>query len=211
MTENDIKNYLEKLKQIEQQLNSDDDIEDFDFLKDVDKVLGSLNSDLAQQINQQPNNSTVLNSNSGTITEGVMVKVKKLDPNAVIPSYSKVGDAGMDLTITNIKENTSFSVTYGFGIAMEIPKGHVGLVFPRSSVRNQELILSNCVGVIDSGYRGELQATFKKTNGLDSFSYNVGERGAQIIILPYPQVFMTEVPELSNSERGEGGFGSTGK
>lgn len=211
MTENDIKNYLEKLKQIEQQLNSDDDIEDFDFLKDVDKVLGSLNSDLAQQMVQQVNNTVPLNGDSGTITQGVMVKVKKLDPNAVIPSYSKIGDAGMDLTITREIENTSFTVSYGFGIAMEIPKGFVGLVFPRSSVRNQDLILSNCVGVIDSGYRGELQATFKKTNGLDSLKYKVGERGAQIIVLPYPQVFMTEVPELSDSERGEGGFGSTGK
>jgi dUTP pyrophosphatase len=211
MTENDIKNYLEKLKQIEQQLNSDDDIEDFDFLKDVDKVLGSLNSDLVQQMVQPVNNTVPLNSDLGTITQGVMVKVKKLDPNAVIPSYSKIGDAGMDLTITREIENTSFSVSYGFGIAMEIPKGFVGLVFPRSSVRNQDLILSNCVGVIDSGYRGELQATFKKTNGLDSLKYKVGERGAQIIILPYPQVFMTEVPELSDSERGEGGFGSTGK
>jgi dUTP pyrophosphatase len=67
------------------------------------------------------------------------------------------------------------------------------------------------VGVIDSGYRGELQATFKKTQGLDSLSYNVGERGAQIMILPYPTVYMTEVPELSNSDRGTGGFGSTGK
>ena len=208
MTENDIKNYLEKLKQIEQQLNSDDDIEDFDFLKDVDKVLGSLNSDLAQQMVQPVN---TLNGDSVSIAQGVMVKVKKLDPNAVIPSYSKIGDAGMDLTITREIENTSFTVSYGFGIAMEIPKGFVGLVFPRSSVRNQDLILSNCVGVIDSGYRGELQATFKKTNGLDSLKYKVGERGAQIIILPYPQVFMTEVPELSDSERGEGGFGSTGK
>ena len=211
MTENDIKDYLEKLKQIEQQLNSDDDIQDFDFLKDVDKVLGSLNSDLAQQMSQPLNNTIPLNGDTGIITQGVMVKVKKLDPNAVIPSYSKIGDAGMDLTITREIENTSFSVSYGFGIAMEIPKGYVGLVFPRSSVRNQDLILSNCVGVIDSGYRGELQATFKKTNGLDSLKYKVGERGAQIIILPYPQVFMTEVPELSNSERGEGGFGSTGK
>ena len=211
MTENDIKDYLEKLKQIEQQLNSDDDIQDFDFLKDVDKVLGSLNSDLAQQITQQSNNSTILNNNHGVITEGVMVKVKKLHENAVIPSYSKVGDAGMDLTITREIENTSFSVSYGFGIAMEIPQGYVGLVFPRSSVRNQELILSNCVGVIDSGYRGELQATFKKTNGLDSLKYKVGERGAQIIILPYPTIYMTEVPELSDTERGTGGFGSTGK
>ena len=211
MTENDIKNYLEKLKQIEQQLNSDDDIEDFDFLKDVDKVLGSLNSDLVQQMVQPVNNTVPLNSDLGTITQGVMVKVKKLDPNAVIPSYSKIGDAGMDLTITREIENTSFSVSYGFGIAMEIPKGFVGLVFPRSSVRNQDLILSNCVGVIDSGYRGEIQATFKKTQGLDSLKYKVGERGAQISILPYPQVFMTEVPELSESNRGEGGFGSTGK
>jgi dUTP pyrophosphatase len=211
MTENDIKDYLEKLKQIEQQLNSDDDIQDFDFLKDVDKVLGSLNSDLAQQMSQPLNNTVPLNGDTGIVTQGVMVKVKKLDHNAVIPSYSKIGDAGMDLTITREIENTSFSVSYGFGIAMEIPKGYVGLVFPRSSVRNQDLILSNCVGVIDSGYRGEIQATFKKTNGLDSLKYNVGERGAQIIILPYPQVFMTEVPELSDSERGSGGFGSTGK
>ena len=210
MTENDIKNYLEKLKQIEQQLNSDDDIEDFDFLKDVDKVLGSLNSDLAQQMVQQVNNTVTLNGDSGTITtQGVMVKVKKLDPNAVIPSYSKIGDAGMDLTITREIENTSFSVSYGFGIAMEIPKGFVGLVFPRSSVRNQDLILSNCVGVIDSGYRGELQATFKKTDPSEKF-YKVGERGAQIIILPYPQVFMVESDELSDTERGTGGFGSTG-
>ena len=210
MTENDIKNYLEKLKQIEQQLNSDDDIEDFDFLKDVDKVLGSLNSDLVQQMVQPVNNTVPLNSDLGTITQGVMVKVKKLDPNAVIPSYSKIGDAGMDLTITREIENTSFSVSYGFGIAMEIPKGYVGLIFPRSSVRNQDLILSNCVGVIDSGYRGELQATFKKTQGLDSIKYKVGERGAQIIILPYPTIYMTEVPELSDTERGSGGFGSTG-
>ena len=210
MTENDIKNYLEKLKQIEQQLNSDDDIEDFDFLKDVDKVLGSLNSDLVQQMVQPVNNTVPLNSDLGTITQGVMVKVKKLDPNAVIPSYSKIGDAGMDLTITREIENTSFSVSYGFGIAMEIPKGFVGLVFPRSSVRNQDLILSNCVGVIDSGYRGELQATFKKTQGLDSIKYKVGERGAQIIILPYPTIYMTEVPELSDTERGSGGIGSTG-
>jgi len=85
------------------------------------------------------------------------------------------------------------------------------LVFPRSSVRNQDLILSNSVGVIDSGYRGEIQATFKKTNGLDSIKYKVGERGAQIIIIPYPKVTIIESDELSDTERGEGGFGSTGK
>ena len=204
MDKNQIEDYLKKLKDIEQNLSSEDDF-DIDFTKKIDSVLSELSEDLseAQKINT--------NTQSGTVTNSVLVKVKKLTPEAVVPSYSKIGDAGMDLTITNIKENTSFSITYGFGIAMEIPKGHVGLVFPRSSVRNQDLILSNCVGVIDSGYRGELQATFKKTQGLDSISYNVGERGAQIIILPYPTIYMTEVPELSETERGTGGFGSTGK
>ena len=83
-------------------------------------------------------------------------------------------------------------------------------VYPRSSLSKTPLLLANHVGIIDSGYRGELQATFKKTQGLDSIKYKVGERGAQIIILPYPTIYMTEVPELSNTERGTGGFGSTG-
>jgi dUTP pyrophosphatase len=136
------------------------------------------------------------------------VKIKKLHPKAVIPNYAKAGDAGMDLVITSIINENALDISYGFGIAMEIPKGFVGLVFPRSSVRKTDLILSNSVGVIDSGYRGELQATFKKT-GLHK--YDIGDRGAQIMILPYPEVEFEEVEELSNTERGEGGFGSTGK
>ena len=138
------------------------------------------------------------------------IKIKKLNPNAVIPTYAKDGDAGMDLVATSIIENTTFDITYGLGIAMEIPEGFVGLVFPRSSIRKYELALTNCVGVIDSGYRGELQATFKKTNGLDSLSYKVGDRVAQIMIIPYPQIKFKEVDELSDTERGKGGFGSTG-
>jgi dUTP pyrophosphatase len=207
MDKGEAEEYLKKLQNLEKNINSNDDEDEIDL-----DFIGELN-ELLTKLDQEFKTDTVKtqSSNNVSVTDGVMVKVKKLDPNAVIPSYSKVGDAGMDLTITKEIENTSFSVSYGFGIAMEIPKGYVGLVFPRSSVRNQDLILSNCVGVIDSGYRGEIQATFKKTNGLDSLKYNVGERGAQIIILPYPQVFMTEVPELSDSERGEGGFGSTGK
>ena len=139
------------------------------------------------------------------------VKIKKLNSNAVIPSYAKIGDAGMDLVATNILSNTTFDITYALGIALEIPEGFVGLVFPRSSIRKYELTLSNSVGVIDSGYRGELQATFKKTNGLDSLSYNVGDRIAQIVIIPHPSIEFEEVEELNNTERGEGGFGSTGK
>ena len=207
MEKEELEGYVNKLKEMELSLMSDETF-DVNFIQELDDVLGKLASDVEKQVTpKMPSFPT----NFGTVSEGVMVKVKKLTPKAVIPSYSKVGDAGMDLTITSQIESTTFSVSYGFGIAMEIPKGYVGLVFPRSSIRNQDLILSNCVGVIDSGYRGELQATFKKTQGLDSIKYNVGDRGAQIIILPYPQVFMTEVPELSESDRGEGGFGSTGK
>jgi dUTP pyrophosphatase len=142
------------------------------------------------------------------------VRIKKLNPNAVIPTYAKAGDAGMDLTITNIISETTTDVTYGFGIALEIPFGFVGLVFPRSSVRKYDLALTNSVGVIDSGYRGELQATFKKTSWLkqdSSTKYNIGDKGAQIMIIPHPTIEFEEADELSNTERGDGGFGSTGK
>jgi len=209
MDKNAIEEYLKKLKDIEETLNSEENV-DVNFMNEIDNVLSSLYKEMPTE-STQPMGQSIINTQPAMTGGGTLVKVKKLDPNAVIPSYSKIGDAGMDLTITREIENTSFSVSYGFGIAMEIPKGFVGLVFPRSSVRNQDLILSNCVGVIDSGYRGELQATFKKTNGLDSIKYKVGERGAQIIILPYPTIYMTEVPELSDTNRGTGGFGSTGK
>jgi dUTP pyrophosphatase len=141
----------------------------------------------------------------------MIVRIKKLNENAVIPSYAKDGDAGMDLVATRIISDTTFDITYGIDLAMEIPNGFVGLVFPRSSIRKYDLILSNSVGVIDSGYRGEIQATFKKTNGLDSISYNVGDRIAQIMIIPHPPIEFDEVDELSDTQRGEGGFGSTGK
>ena len=209
MNQQEAEEYLKKLEEFEKTIGSEDDDLDLNFMSEVNELLSKLQEELQQTppVTEQ----TIINTQPTMTGGGTLVKVKKLVPEAVIPSYSKVGDAGMDLTITKEIENTSFSVSYGFGIAIEIPKGYVGLVFPRSSVRNQDLILSNCVGVIDSGYRGELQATFKKTQGLDSIKYKVGERGAQIIILPYPTIYMTEVPELSDTERGEGGFGSTGK
>jgi dUTP pyrophosphatase len=141
------------------------------------------------------------------------VRIKKLNENAVIPSYAKNGDAGMDLVATSIISTTSTQITYGIGLALEIPKGFVGLIFPRSSIRKTRLMLSNCVGVIDSGYRGELQATFNKINN-DSVSendYKVGDRIAQIMIIPHPDIQFEEADELSDTERGEGGFGSTGK
>ena len=140
------------------------------------------------------------------------VRIKKLNENAVIPSYAKSGDAGMDLIATEIINETSNQITYGTGLSLEIPEGFVGLVFPRSSIRKYDLALSNCVGVIDSGYRGELQATFNKINHqkIRVDDYKVGDKIAQIMIIPHPYVDLIEVNELSETERGDGGFGSTG-
>ena len=138
------------------------------------------------------------------------IKIKKLHPNAVKPKYAKESDAGMDLVATEIISETPSQITYGTGLAIEIPDGMVGLVFPRSSIRNTGLTLSNCVGVIDAGYRGEIQATFNKNGVKDDF-YKVGDRVVQIIIVPHPIIQIVEVDELSESSRGIGGFGSTGK
>jgi dUTP pyrophosphatase len=138
------------------------------------------------------------------------IKIKKLHPNAVKPKYAKESDAGMDLVATEIISETPSQITYGTGLAIEIPDGMVGLTFPRSSIRNTGLTLSNCVGVIDAGYRGEIQATFNKNGVKDDF-YKVGDRVVQIIIVPHPIIQIIEVDELSESSRGIGGFGSTGK
>lgn len=138
----------------------------------------------------------------------VKVRIKKLSPNAVLPKYSLDGDAGMDLTAVSKEQIDQEHIKYGFGVAMEIPKGYVGLVFPRSSCYKQRQILSNCVGVIDSGYRGEISVVMI---GTTETSYDVGDRVAQIIILPYPQIEFEETNELGASVRGEGGYGSTGR
>ena len=152
------------------------------------------------------------------------VKIQKISPLAKIPSYAKEGDAGMDVIATSIISDTPEQITYGLGIALEIPKGFVGLVFPRSSIRKTGLQLSNSVGVIDSGYRGELQATFNKVFGGEGMYdemkvnqmqpndyYKIGDRVAQIMIIPFPPIEFEQVTQLSETERGDGGFGSTGK
>lgn len=140
------------------------------------------------------------------------IHLKKLHPDAVVPAYAKESDAGLDLTATSIISDQEHQIVYGTGIALEIPEGFVGLVFPRSSVRKTDLYMSNSVGVIDAGYRGEIQVTFNK-KFYDDFNarYAVGERVAQIIILPHPQVIFLETDELSDTERGTGGHGSSGK
>lgn len=163
----------------------------------------------------------------------IKVKIKKLSKDSVLPTYSKDGDAGMDLVATSKSLDKEGNVVYGTGLAFEIPKGYVGLIFPRSSNAKQQLLLSNSVGVIDSGYRGEVMLKFKSSASSFSLktlfklifnpdanitlinnvkiSYYVGERIGQIIILPYPQINFEEAEELSETERGNGGYGSTGK
>lgn len=144
------------------------------------------------------------------------VKVKKLHSDAIIPKYSKPGDAGLDLTATRCFTDDDGNMVYGTDLAIEIPEGHVALLFPRSSNSKKNLLLSNSVGVVDSGYRGEIMFKFKKDpvpNRFQEFAkfYEPGERVGQMIIIPYPQIELEEVQELSSTDRGAGGFGSTGK
>ena len=135
------------------------------------------------------------------------LKVKKIHPDAIIPSYARPGDAGMDVVAIS-REITDKFVEYKTGLSLEVPAGHVCLIFPRSSVSKKDLMLCNSVGVLDSGYRGELLLRFQRF-GEDI--YEVGEKVGQIMIVPYPSVKIHVVDELSDSARGEGGFGSTGK
>jgi dUTP pyrophosphatase len=137
------------------------------------------------------------------------VLFKKLVPEAQKPKFGKPGDAGADLVATSIDTSRELQVVYGTGLAVEIPEGMVGLVFPRSSIRNYDLVMSNSVGVIDSGYRGEIMVTFNLKNPWADI-YKVGDRIAQLIIMPVPLVQYKEVDELSETNRGTGGHGSTG-
>ena len=145
------------------------------------------------------------------------VKIKKLHEDAVIPTYAHDTDAGLDLVATSYeyKEDIDCHV-YGTGLAVEIPEGYVGLIYPRSSNRKTDAYMCNHVGVIDSGYRGEVMISFKlRDRNIESIPqifkpYEVGNKIAQLIIIPYPKVHFVEVNELSDSDRGEQGHGSSG-
>ena len=138
-----------------------------------------------------------------------VINESKSDAGAKIPKYAKRGDAGMDLYAVSQSFDKHNNYVYGTGLAMEIPEGYVGLLFPRSSISKTAHSLRNAVGVIDSGYRGEIIFKFD-INTNNSPVYEVGERIGQIIIMPYPQIEFEEAFELSKSQRGKGGFGSSG-
>jgi dUTP pyrophosphatase len=142
------------------------------------------------------------------------IKFKKLDPRAVAPVRANNTDAGFDLTCTRItteiNECGQVILVYHTDLALEIPEGYFALLVPRSSIFKKSMTLTNCAGVIDSGYRGEVLAKFRTTTDVVPSVYNAGERFAQLLILPVPEVQMTEVEELAESERGANGYGSTG-
>ena len=143
------------------------------------------------------------------------LKIKKLSDKAIMPIRAHEGDAGLDLTTTSItseiNECGQFILVYHSDIAVEIPDGYVGLLFPRSSIAKKSIQFTNAVGVIDSGYRGEIMAKVRNTSG-DSIPavYKVGEKFAQLVIVPYvSDITITETTELQDSDRGAGGYGSS--
>lgn len=149
----------------------------------------------------------------------MQIQFKKLSEKAKTPTYSKVGDAGLDLTATDKRftkhpgSGEVMFIEYDTGLAFSIPKGHVGLLFPRSSISKTSLTLANAVGVVDSNYRGEVKLRFRVKDYRFSElpSYEIGERIGQLIIMPIPKVELQEVEELDETNRGTGAFGSSGR
>lgn len=136
------------------------------------------------------------------------IKFKKLDEKATIPTRAHTTDAGYDLVATS-KCYINDILEYGTSIAVAIPEGYVGLLFPRSSVYKSSLSLCNCVGVIDSGYRGEIKLKYYMLNQ-SKIPFQVGDRVGQLLIVPIETPVFEEADELPESDRGENGFGSTG-
>lgn len=145
----------------------------------------------------------------------MQLKVKKLNPEAVLPNYATDGSNGLDLTATAVVVHPDY-VEVRTAISVEIPKGYVGLLFPRSSITKTNMILGNSVGVIDSDYRGEIMFRFKVLDdpNMSVFKYakiyKQGEKVGQLLLVAAPKLEVIEVKDLVETERGDGGFGSSG-
>lgn len=142
------------------------------------------------------------------------IKYKRLSEKAVAPVRAHKSDAGFDLTVsritTELNECGQLVLVYHTDLAFEIPEGYYGQLMTRSSISKKSLRLTTSSSVIDSGYRGEVTAKFMSTTDVVPAVYQEGERFAQLLILPLPEVEFVEADELTESDRGEGGFGSTG-
>ncbi len=144
----------------------------------------------------------------------VKVSFKKLNANATVPSYGSKSAAGADIYACTEGENIVIAPgetkMVHTGIALEIPEGYAGLVYARSGIATKRgLAPANKVGVIDSDYRGEIMVSLHNHSSAVQ-EITDGERIAQLVIAPYLAVEFSEVDELSDTERGSGGFGSTG-
>lgn len=139
------------------------------------------------------------------------IRVKRLHPDAKIPKAAKVGDVAFDLySVIDYELKSGERYAVPTGIAIEIPAGYEGQVRPRSGLALKDgITVLNTPGTIDSGYRGEVK-TIMINHGDISFKINKGMRISQLAIRPVPKVEFIEVDELSDTDRGEGGFGSTG-
>lgn len=166
------------------------------------------------------------------------VKIRKVHPDAVIPTYAHPGDAGMDVTAVAINVTDDY-IEYDTGLQFQLPSGYVMLIFPRSSNSKKDLLLANSVGVLDSGYTGNLKLRFKRSYKVENLPseetdgkfttssilwtgdarnyrvnacnwYEVGDRVGQIMIIPYPEINFIETEDFEDTERGSGGFGSSG-
>ena len=142
------------------------------------------------------------------------IKIKRLNERAKIPTFGTEFSAGADLYCAEEHEISVCSgqkCSIGTGISMEIPEGYVGLVFARSGLACKNgLRLCNSVGVIDADYRGEIKVVLHNDSEYVR-EIKPGERVAQMIVMPYPKVSFIEVEELSDTLRGESGFGGTGR
>ena len=141
------------------------------------------------------------------------MRVAKLKDEARLPTRAHEGDAGLDLyacEAAHIGPGERWSV--GTGVAVEIPDGHAGLVLPRSGIaRDHGIALVNSPGLIDAGYRGELRVLLLNTDPAETFRVAAGDRIAQLVIAPIALPEPLEAPELAESSRGDGGFGSSGR
>ena len=142
------------------------------------------------------------------------VNIKKLNEKATIPTYGSEFSAGADLYALAdeaITIEAGKTVLVHTGVAMEIPTGYVGLIFARSGLATKrDLAPANKVGVVDSDYRGEIMVALHN-HGSEPKTIDNGERIAQLVLVPYLAAEFDEVDELSDTVRGEGGFGSTGR
>lgn len=151
-----------------------------------------------------------ISSDSLKVEYGAVVKIKRLHPSAVIPAYATDGSGCFDITALEMAEQEGNTAVYTTGLAFEVPPGKVMMIYSRSGHGfNRGIRLANCVGVIDSDYRGEVAVKLTRDNDGIWFPA-AGDRIAQGLIQDAQQVRFVEVQELSETARGTGGFGSTG-